>query len=139
MVMKELSLARNQEIIKQELAARYDFNIERLFKEVDDWNYKYIDHKNLKRFLTKMGVPASEPHLIAIIRRFDMDADAKLTFSEFASGITPLLDFSKRDVKERISKPNVNHREFVLSPSRKSMVTPKNNGHPSPLRLRPPN
>ena len=78
------------------MSTRYDFDIERLFKEVDDWNYKYIDHKNLKRFLNKMGVPASESHLIAIIRRFDLDADAKLSFSEFSAGVTPQLDFSKR-------------------------------------------
>jgi EF-hand domain pair len=81
---KEAALARKQELLKQEIAARYDFNVERLFKEVDDWNYKFIDHKNLKRFLNKMGVPTTETHLIAIIRRFDLDADAKLSLSEFA-------------------------------------------------------
>jgi hypothetical protein len=42
------------------MSSRYDFDVEKLFKEVDDWNYKYIDHKNLKRYLSKMGVPASE-------------------------------------------------------------------------------
>lgn len=83
MIHKELNLARKQEAIKQELAARYDFNIERLFREVDDWNYKFVDNKNLKRFLSKMGVPATEGHLIAIIRRFDLDADAKLSLTEF--------------------------------------------------------
>jgi Ca2+-binding EF-hand superfamily protein len=80
-VQKELKLAREQENIKQEMAVRYDFDIEKLFKEVDDWNYKYIDHKNLKRFLNKMGqLSANENHVIAIIRRFDLDADCKLTF-----------------------------------------------------------
>jgi hypothetical protein len=42
------------------MSSRYDFDVEKLFKEVDDWNYKYIDNKNLKRYLSKMGVPASE-------------------------------------------------------------------------------
>lgn len=69
------------------MAARYDFDIERLFREVDDWNYKYVDHKNLKRYLCKMGTPASENMLIAIIRRLDLDADAKLTFQEFKQGV----------------------------------------------------
>ena len=68
------------------MSARYDFDVERLFREIDDWNYRYIDHKNLKRFISKMGVPATETHLIAIIRRFDLDADAKLTKSEFSQG-----------------------------------------------------
>lgn len=39
----ELKAARETEQYKQELASRYDFNLEHLFKEVDDWNYKYID------------------------------------------------------------------------------------------------
>ena len=75
--------------MKQELISRYDFDVERLFKEIDDWNYKYIDHKNLKRFLNKMGVAASDANVIAIIRRFDLDADAKLTIKEFGQGIVP--------------------------------------------------
>lgn len=82
-------MARKQEWVKQEIAARYDFDIPKLFKEVDDWNYKYIDHKNLKRFLNKMGTAASENHIISIIRRFDLDADAKLSLKEFKVGIAP--------------------------------------------------
>jgi len=31
-----------------------------------------------------MGVSANDQHVIAIIRRFDLDADAKLTLKEFA-------------------------------------------------------
>jgi len=65
-----------------------------------------------------MGVPASDQHVIAIIRRFDLDADAKLTLKEFAQGIVPQLDFSKRTIKERTQKPSVNNRELVLSPGR---------------------
>ena len=123
------------------MAARYDFDIVKLFKEVDDWNYKYIDHKNLKRFLSKMGVPASESHLIAIIRRFDLDADAKLTFSEFSAGICTQLDYSKRSIKEKIQKPSVNNRELALSPGRVPETQAINkeetiNVHHSPLRSR---
>jgi hypothetical protein len=101
------------------LTARYDYDIDKLFREIDDWGYKYVDHKNLKRFLNfKMGVPASDQHVIAIIRRFDLDADAKLTLREFAQGIVPQLDFSKRSIKDRTQKPSVNNRDMVLSPGR---------------------
>lgn len=75
--------------MKQEITTRYDFDIETLFREIDDWNYKYIDHKNLKRYLCKMGVAASDQNVIAIIRRFDLDADAKLSVKEFGQGILP--------------------------------------------------
>lgn len=80
LLQKELVLSKKQEEIRQEIHARYDYDLTKLFKEIDDWNYRYIDTKNLKRFLLKMGSPASEGLLIAIIRRFDLDADAKLTF-----------------------------------------------------------
>jgi hypothetical protein len=142
LIHKELNLARNQEAIKQELASRYDFNVERLFREVDDWNYKFVDTKNLKRFLSKMGIPSTESHLIAIIRRFDLDADAKLSILEFQEGVTPKLDYSKRQVKERFQKPSVNNRELVLSPGRVPETLAINkeetiNIHHSPLRARP--
>lgn len=83
LVHKEIKLAKRQEQVKQELNSRYDFDLERLFREVDDWNYKYIDHKNLKRYLSKMGVAVSDQSVIAVIRRFDLDADAKLNLKEF--------------------------------------------------------
>jgi len=43
LIQKELKLARDAERLKQELAARYDFNLDRLFKDVDDINYNYVD------------------------------------------------------------------------------------------------
>jgi Ca2+-binding EF-hand superfamily protein len=51
-----------------------------LFKEVDDWNYKKIDFNNLKRFLIKTGTFPSDTLIVAILRRFDLDADAKLSY-----------------------------------------------------------
>jgi len=80
LVQRELKLHGDMEKLKEELAARYDFSIEHLFREVDDWNYKYIDFNNLKRFILKTGVSASDALLVGILRRFDLDADAKLTF-----------------------------------------------------------
>lgn len=43
LIYKELKLAREEELLKQQLATRYDYSLELLFKAVDDWNYKYID------------------------------------------------------------------------------------------------
>ncbi len=75
--------------MKQELASRYDYNVERLYKEVDDINYGYIDMQNLKRFLIKSGIASNQSLLVSILRRFDLDADAKLSKKEFKEGITP--------------------------------------------------
>ena len=51
LVAKELRLAREIELLRQQLASRYDYSLEILFKSIDDWNYKYVDQINLKRFL----------------------------------------------------------------------------------------
>ena len=101
LLQSELKLARESERMKQELAARYDYNLVHLFKCVDDINYNYVDAKNLKRFLIKMGIFPNDNLLIAILRRFDLDADAKLNQTEFNEGIQPQLDFSKRHVNEK--------------------------------------
>jgi len=80
LVMKELRLAKDLEALKQSIASRYDYSLDALFKQVDDWNYKYVDQKNLKTFLIKCGVIPNDNLLLAIIRRFDLDADAKLNY-----------------------------------------------------------
>lgn len=56
---------------------------------MDDIGLKAIDSTNLKRFLIKTGVFPSDALLIAIIRRFDLDADAKIKHAEFIEGIKP--------------------------------------------------
>jgi Ca2+-binding EF-hand superfamily protein len=89
LMQKELKMARETERMRQELASRYDYGVDCLFKEIDDWNYKYIDAKNLKRYLIKTGVFPSDGLLIAILRRFDLDADAKLNQKEFSEGVVP--------------------------------------------------
>lgn len=89
LLKEELSLAGQVEVLKQDLVESYDFNADRLYGEVDDCNLKFIDHVILKRFLVKCGYVVDETRLLAIIRRWDLDADAKLSKSEFLEGITP--------------------------------------------------
>ena len=43
LIFKELKLAKDLEILKQQLASRYDYSLEIMFRSIDDWNYKYID------------------------------------------------------------------------------------------------
>ena len=89
-------MAREQERLKQDLAKRYDYNLNSLFKEVDDINLNHIDSACLKRFLIKTGNFPNDNMLIAIIRRFDLDADARLKFQEFKDGIrSQIEDISK--------------------------------------------
>ena len=81
------------------METRYDYNTKILYKEIDDINYGYIDQNNLKRFFIKNGTAPKEALLLAVIRRFDLDADAKLKVDEFCSGIKSQDGFSKRALK----------------------------------------
>lgn len=94
MIHKELKLAKEEEQLKQQLASRYDYSLDMLFKSVDDWNYKYIDQINLKRFLIKCGIIPNDNLLISIIRRMDLDADAKLNLKEFIDAVRPVENFT---------------------------------------------
>ena len=77
------------EELKQEMDATKSFDVEKAFEAIDDWKYGYIDKKNLKSFLRKHNYIASTAECIAIIRRLDLDADARLTPQEFAEGMRP--------------------------------------------------
>lgn len=69
------------------MATAYDYNLDALYTCLDDCNFKFIDTSNLKRFLVKCCIYASDALLIAIIRRMDLDADARLSMKEFMDGV----------------------------------------------------
>ena len=96
-------------MLKQDLATAYDYNLDSLYFNIDDCNFKFIDTSNLKRFLVKCCIYASDTLLIAIIRRMDLDADARLCMKEFMDGIQPLENYTKGSLTEmkKIAKKSV--------------------------------
>jgi hypothetical protein len=91
----EIKLAEQEELLKQEMTIQYDFNVEILYKEVDDCNLKFIDTAALKRFLNKNSVLYTNSTIVGIIRRIDLDADAKLSKREFFEAVLPLEGFTR--------------------------------------------
>jgi hypothetical protein len=89
LIEKELRFFKEQEKLKADLVTRFDFTIQSMFREIDDWNYKYIDMKNIKRFLIKTSVYPEDSQLKAIIRRLDSDGDARLSFKEYNLAVVP--------------------------------------------------
>lgn len=70
----------------------------------------------MKRFLIKCGIFPNEAVLISILRRFDLDADAKLNKKEFIEGVKPSADdFSKRSIKESKALSSSNR---IMSPNK---------------------
>jgi len=83
--------------------------------------------KGLKRFLIKTGVFPNEALLVSIIRRIDLDADAKLNFKEFAEFVIPIENYSKRSIKEK--------NNISLSPAKSMRSSSKQNLHSSKKSL----
>ena len=84
---------------------QYDFSFKTAFKAVDDWTYGYLDKNNIKRFLRSAGHVSSNSELVAILRRFDMDGDAKINYKEFEIGIkSNLTIFSNEQQKKNRPK-----------------------------------
>ena len=85
--MREVKLQIKAENIKRLLENQYDFNIQSAYKVIDDWSYGYLDARNLRRFLRNMGVLVQKSELVALIRRIDLDGDAKISYEEFFEGV----------------------------------------------------
>lgn len=58
-LIRELKLHLTIENHKRTLEQSYDYSIKNAFKCIDDWNFGYLDHKNLRNFLRNMGYLAS--------------------------------------------------------------------------------
>lgn len=88
--------------MKLDLSKQYDFTLKLAFNAIDDWGYGYFDAKNIKRFLRSMNYVASKQQIIGVLRRFDLDGDAKVNFEEFQNGIkTSLTQFAVRKSLQR--------------------------------------
>lgn len=91
LIFKEVRLHLKADLMKRALENSYDYSIQKAFRAIDDWTYNYVDSSNLKRFLRSMGHLSTKQELIAILRRFDMDGDAKINMAEFTLGMKSSL------------------------------------------------
>jgi len=66
------------------------FSIRRAFKAIDYQNHRVIDESSLRRFLKRVGHQPVKQELTAIMRRFDLDGDAKISFAEFSEALMPM-------------------------------------------------
>ena len=77
------------------MEATKNFTLKLAFEAIDDWRYGYVDKKNLKSFFRKHNYGATGAECMAIIRRLDLDADARVSWNEFVEGLKPEQPFSK--------------------------------------------
>jgi len=90
LLAKEIDFELRLEQLKQDLEKFKLFSIRRAFKAIDYQNNKIIDEASIRRFFKRVGHQPVKPELTAIMRRFDLDGDAKLSFTEFAEALSPI-------------------------------------------------
>jgi len=91
LLFKEVRMHLKADQMKRQLENAYDFSFKKALNAIDDWSYGYVDKTNLKRFLRSMGHVSTKKELVAILRRLDLDGDAKINFSEFETGMKSSL------------------------------------------------
>ena len=107
-----------------ELVHKFDFNMRKLFHEIDELGSGVIDFNNLKAFLMNHGIVSYEEEVISILRRLDRDDDGTIDFQEFSLGIEPFDSSLKPLVKPRsqaklsTQKKNYTHYIRYESPTR---------------------
>lgn len=80
---------RQTEPLKQELKICKDYSEDSVIVCFDSWGYGFVDPKNMQLFFRQNQSSISDEECLAIVRRFDIDGDGKLTHDEFIQGIEP--------------------------------------------------
>jgi Ca2+-binding EF-hand superfamily protein len=93
LLSKELKFAQQIETWKQQLAIHPDYNLARFFEEIDSRGTNYVDCINLKTFLIRCSYLPNDNLLLAIVRRLDLDGDARLNYREFVDAMRPLENY----------------------------------------------
>lgn len=79
----------------------------------------------MKRFLIKTGTFPNDNQLIAIIRRFDLDADARLNLAEFKDGVkSQIEEIQKQKCHGERHQTLTTSRILSASKNKKSSLNP---------------
>jgi Ca2+-binding EF-hand superfamily protein len=103
------------ERLKYDLTLRYDWTSRAAFESVDSLRELALNARNIQSFLRLNGFYATESEIVAIVRRLDIDADQKITYSEWAEAVRPQL--SSIDLGASSSSHNASRQEEEKRPS----------------------
>ena len=82
--MREVNYARKLDYLLDRLTVLSDFSPLTAFRTVDGRMEGHLDRISLHEFLRSNGHLASDEQLVAIVRRIDTNADAKISYNDFA-------------------------------------------------------
>jgi Ca2+-binding EF-hand superfamily protein len=114
-IYRELNYHVRVERLKYELTLRYDWTSRAAFETVDNLRELALNARNIQSFLRLNGFYATESEIVAIVRRLDIDADQKITYSEWADALRPQL--SSVDLGASSSSVSASRQEEEKRPS----------------------
>jgi hypothetical protein len=104
------------------LACHPEYDIARFFDEVDQPKTNYVDCVNLKSFLVRCSYLPNDNLLMAIIRRLDLDGDAKLNYREFIDALRPQENYMPLLERARASHVEQKSRKESLASIKASPI-----------------
>jgi Ca2+-binding EF-hand superfamily protein len=82
-------LERQLEWAKCDLVAQNEFTVVECFRLFDTDNKSYVTLKDIQGVLAKFNIKSNTSLEFLLFKRYDLDFDGKLRYSEFANLITP--------------------------------------------------
>jgi len=103
-ILKELiSLEREVEFAKQDLALRSDYNLMDAFRLFDRKGKGIITVKEFENVFQEFNLYPAKEDIYLLIKRLDRDGDGKLKFTEFTAGFAPVQKEYYDLVKARVA------------------------------------
>ncbi|CAG9334623.1 unnamed protein product [Blepharisma stoltei] len=103
---KEISLQRRLEAIRKDLELFPEFSIIKAFDTIDYPSSGFVTRDKIADFLRKNLISAFSDDIDAILRRFDVDSDERLSYSEFSDAVkaTTLTSYTRSPIRESPSR-----------------------------------
>ncbi|CAI2386646.1 unnamed protein product [Moneuplotes crassus] len=89
LIQKECEYHTEVESIKKKISEAENSDCKEIFKALDKNKYGYLDASMIQEFLKNQDCEVSKTDVNSIVRRFDVTADARISYGEFVEGITP--------------------------------------------------
>lgn len=114
---EQITLDKELETMRQELALRVDFTIADAFKMLESQTYKgFITELQLDSELRALNLHPSANDIYMLFRQYDKNSDGKLTFSDLCEMLTPRqCDYSKLLNSRPTSNLSSSKRKCALS------------------------
>ena len=80
---------RELEELKLKLASQHDFNLMTAFQILDRENRGFLTGPDLLNSLENLGENPSKDSVYLFLRRYDMDSDGRLLYSDFCDVFSP--------------------------------------------------